>query len=496
MGQGVLDYPRIATAGSKFMNILFLAVECAPFYKVGGLADVIGSLPRALRDLGHDVRVAMPRYRSIGGAKHKLTRAGTTFTAYAGSEARPTEMLRSDASGVPTYFVWDERYFNRDMVYGQPDEVMSFVFFVRAVLEYLRLNEWLPDVLHAHDWHAALAPTWLDVLGRGDPRFASMASVFTIHNLAYQGVTGDAIWTFAGLPARHQHLAVESPGTINWMARGIAHADVVNAVSARYAREIMKPQLGAGLDALLRERKALVSGILNGIDTDVWNPADDEALAARYDAGALDRRARNKRALQRALTLPQNGAPLVGMVTRLVEQKGIDLLLNAAGDLLSRDVQLAILGAGDAAYESALQALAARYPKKLAVAPRFDEALARLIFAGSDLFLMPSRYEPSGLSQMIAMRYGSVPIVRATGGLADSVKDVSRHRASGTGFVFGPYTARALLDAVDRALKVYRSERAWRAIQTRVMQADFSWARAARQYERLYRRAIQFHNAF
>ena len=473
------------------MKILFLAVECAPFYKVGGLADVIGSLPRALRDLGHDVRVAMPRYRSIDGAKHKLTRTAPTFTAYAGSEARPTEMLRSDASGVPTYFVWDERYFNRDVVYGQPDEVMSFVFFVRAVIEYLRLDEWLPDVLHAHDWHAALAPAWLDVLGRADPRFASMASVFTIHNLAYQGVTGDAIWTFAGLPARHQHLAVEQPGTINWMARGIAHADVVNAVSARYAREIMKPQFGAGLDALLRERKDRVSGILNGIDADAWSPADDEALAARYDAGALDRRARNKRALQRALQLPQNGAPLLGMVTRLVEQKGIDLVLNAAGDLLSRDVQLAVLGAGDPMYESALQALAARYPKKLAVAPRFDEALARLIFAGSDLFLMPSRYEPSGLGQMIAMRYGSVPIVRATGGLADSVKDASRHRASGTGFVFGPYTARALLDAVDRALKVYRSERAWRALQTRAMRADFSWARSARQYERLYRKAIR-----
>jgi len=477
------------------MKILFLAVECAPFYKVGGLADVIGSLPRALRELGHDVRVAIPRYRSIDGAKHKLTRAGSTFSAYAGSEARRTEMLRSDASGVPTYFVWDERFFNRDVVYGQPDEVMSFVFFVRAVLEYLRQDEWMPDIVHAHDWHAALAPTWLDLLGRADPRFASMASVFTIHNLAYQGVTGDAIWTFAGLPARHTHLAVEQPGTINWMARGIAHADVVNAVSARYAREIMKPQFGAGLDLLLRERKDRVSGILNGIDADVWNPADDGTLAARFDAGSLERRARNKRALQRALKLPHNGAPLLGMVTRLVEQKGIDVLLNAAGDLLSRDVQLAVLGAGDSMYEGALKALAARYPKKLAVALRFDDALARLIFAGSDMFLMPSRYEPSGLGQMIAMRYGSVPIVRATGGLADSVKDASRHQASGTGFVFGPYTARALLEAVDRALRAYRSERSWRAIQMCAMQADFSWARSARQYERLYRRAIQFHNA-
>lgn len=478
------------------MKILVLAAECAPFYKVGGLADVIGSLPRALRDLGHDVRVAIPRYKPIDGAKFRLTRVGTPFTAYAGNEERRTEMLFSDAGGVPTYFVWDERYFNRATVYGQPDEVMAFVFFVRAVMEYLRVSDWLPDVIHANDWHAALAPTWLDVVGRRDARFAPVASVFTIHNLAYQGVTGDAIWTFAGLPASHKHLVVEQPGTINWMARGIAHADAINAVSRRYAREIMKPAYGAGLDPLLRERKDRVSGILNGIDLETWNPADDAALAARFTVDAIERRVRNKRALQRALRLSaRKDAPLIGIVTRLVEQKGVDILLKVADELFARGVQLALLGSGDPMYEEALQALAARYPRQIALVLRFDEELAHQIYGGSDMFLMPSRYEPSGLGQMIAMHYGSVPIVRATGGLADSVKDATRDRSTGTGFTFGAYTPRALLDAVDRALKAYRSSRTWRAIQKRAMQVDFSWACSARQYERLYRKAVRLHQA-
>ncbi|HEY4689591.1 MAG TPA: glycogen synthase [Anaerolineae bacterium] len=477
------------------LKILFLAVECTPFYKVGGLADVVGSLPRALRDLGHDVRVAMPRYKSIDGHAYRLARLGTPFTAYAGSEERRTEMLYSDASGVPTYFVWDERYFNRDTVYGQPDEVMAFVFFARAVIEFLRAGDWLPDVIHAHDWHAAPAVAWLDIMGRHDARLARIASVFTIHNLVYQGVTGDAIWTFAGLPARHQHLAAEQPGTINWMARGIAHADVVNAVSVRYAREIMMPKYGAGLDGLLRERKDRVSGILNGLDLQAWNPADDPALVAHFDAQSLDRRGRNKRALQAALKLPRNGAPLIGMVSRLVEQKGFDLLLRAMDDVLARKVQIAALGSGDEPYAAAFTQLAARYPKQVAFVGRFDDDLARQIYAGSDMFLMPSRFEPSGLGQMIAMRYGSVPIVHATGGLADSVIDATRRRAHGTGFTFGPHTPRGLLDALDRALRAYRSERTWRSIQARAMTADFSWARSALRYERLYRKAMALHAA-
>ncbi|HJW83382.1 MAG TPA: glycogen synthase, partial [Anaerolineae bacterium] len=355
---------------------------------------------------------------------------------------------------------------------------------------------WIPDVVHANDWHAALAPLWLDTLGRkDDPRFARTASVFTIHNLAYQGVTGDAIWTFAGLPAGRKPVEGEQPGTINWMARGIAHADLVNAVSARYAREIMRPEYGAGLDGLLRSRRDRVGGILNGLDPQAWNPATDKALAARFTAGSLDRRARNKRALQRLLGLPRRDVPLIGMVTRVVEQKGFDILAQAGDELLSREIQFVLLGTGDPVYEQAMRGLAERHPGRFVLAPRFDEAAARLIYGGSDVFLMPSRYEPSGLGQMIAMRYGSLPVVRATGGLADTVIDATRHRSTGTGFTFSSYSPRGLLGAVDRMLEAYQSGRTWRAIQTRAMAADFSWARSARQYVRLYRKAMRLHNA-
>jgi len=476
------------------LKVLFIAAECAPFYAVGGLADVIGSLPRALRALGHDVRVALPRYKSIDGAKFGLTRASTPFTAYAGREERRTEMLRSDATGVPTYFVWDERFFNRATVYGQPDEVMAFAFFARAMIEYLRIDGWLPDVVHVHDWHAAAALAWLDTVGRSDPRFAPVASVLTIHNIAYQGVTGDAIWAFAGLPEHRQHLAGEKPGTVNWMARGIAHADALNAVSPRYARDILKPEYGAGLDALVRQRRSRLIGILNGIDSDAWNPATDAALAARFDAGSLDKRARNKRALQAALHLPRNGAPLMGLSARLVESQGIDLVLKVMEDVTARGVQFAMLGAGDALYESAFRDLAAQHLKQVAFASTADDGLLRLLCGGSDIMLFPSRHEPDGTSQLKALHYGAIPVTHAVGGLADSVIDATRH-ASGTGFSFGPHTARALLGALDRALEARRSERRWRAIQARAMAVNVSWDNAARQYEGLYRKAVQLRRA-
>lgn len=477
----------------KNLKVLVLGVECAPFYKVGGLADVIGSLPLAIRALGHDVRVALPRYKSIDGARFNLKQTGSVFTTYAGNEERRTEMLRSDATGVPTYFVWDERYFNRHVIYGQPDEAMAFVFFVRAVFDFLRSQEWIPDIIHANDWHTTLAPIWLNTIGRDDPLFASMASMLTIHNLAYQGLSGDALWGFAGLADHHQHVIGEQPGTVNWMARGIAHADMVNAVSVRYAHEMMKPEFGAGLDRLLIERKDRVAGILNGIDLKMWNPGSDATLSVRYNRDSLDRRVRNKHALQRMLNLSRSDEPLIGMVTRLFEQKGLDILIDAADDLFSRRLQLVLLGTGDESYENAMRSLAERYPDKLGLALRFDEDLARLIYGGSDMFLMPSRYEPSGLGQMIAMRYGSIPVVRATGGLADSVVDIAHSRATGTGFKFGPYTAHALLGAIDRALKEYHSRRNWRALQERAMKVDFSWTRSAEKYVKLYRKAIRFH---
>ena len=478
---------------NQSLKILCLAAECTPFYKVGGLADVIGSLPHTLRQLGHDARVMMPRYRSINSRRYKLRREDGFVDVPAGDSTRMTEVLQSSATGVPTYFVWDERFFGRQVVYGQPDEAMAFAFFCRAAIEFLRSLDWTPDVIHCHDWHTGCAVTYLSLAKDTDARLKSIASVFTIHNVVYQGVTGEALLRYVGID-RHQHIKGEQPGTVNWLARGIAHADVVNTVSPTYAAEILTPEFGAGLDGLLRSRRGRVSGVLNGIDRDEWNPLTDAALAAQFDAGSIRQRAVNKRALQTQLGLKRKPrVPLLGLVGRLVEQKGIDVLLGASERLLKRDVQLAILGSGEPRYEAALDDLQQRYPGRVGVEHNFDDRLGRLIYGGSDMFLMPSHFEPCGLSQMIAMRYGSVPIVRATGGLVDTVVDAGRSPRRGVGFTFKPYTAAGLLHAIDRALIAYADAGCWSDIQRRAMTTDFSWQASAGQYVALYHKAIALH---
>lgn len=474
------------------LKVLFFAAECAPFFKVGGLADVIGSLPKALQTLGHDVRVIMPRYRPIDGAQYGLRRVEEFVNVPMADMDRVSEVEVSAANGLPTYFVWDERFFGRDAVYGQPDEGLAFVFFCRAALEFVRSMDWQPDVIHCHDWHTGAAMMLLAL--NGDQRLRSIARVFTIHNLVYQGVTGDAIFRFAGFDQHIDPVLGEQPGTANWMARGIAYADMVNTVSPSYAEEIHTPDYGAGLDKLLRSRRGRVAGILNGIDRAEWEPATDPALAARFDAQSIKHRSANKRVVQETLGLKIDPhAPLIGLVTRLVEQKGVDLLAAGAEKLLEHKLQLAILGSGDPRYEAAIDQLRDRHPDRVGVEHRFNDRLARLIYGGSDMFLMPSRYEPCGLGQMIAMRYGSLPIVRATGGLKDSVHDAGRYPKRGTGFSFEPYSAEGLIGAVDRALKAYADRARWLEIQQRAMSADFSWQASAEQYEELYRRAIEFH---
>jgi starch synthase len=476
------------------LKILFVAAECAPFYKVGGLADVIGSLPQALRALGHDVRVIMPRYRPIDPKVFRLKRVERFIDVPAGSQLRTTEVVESTYSGVPTYFVWDERFFGRDQVYGQPDETMAYVFFSRAVIEFLRVIDWAPDVLHAHDWHCGAVMMYLATHGRRDAALKSIASVFTIHNLLYQGTSGDALFRFAGFKQTPRHVMGEKPGQANWMARGIAHADVVNTVSPNYAREILTPEFGEGLQSLLRARRGRLSGILNGLDQAEWNPRTDRLLAANYSSDTLKKRLANKRAVQEQLGLKRKPRTLLlGMVTRLFDQKGLDILLEAAERLLMRDVQLAILGSGEEKYHAALKALKERHPDRVGVQHDFNEPLARKIYGGCDVFLMPSHFEPCGLGQIIAMRYGAVPLVRATGGLVDTVIDAGRSPTRGTGFVFKPYTAAMLLNALDRALAAFADVERWQAIQQRGMATDFSWQMSARQYEELYHQAIRFH---
>jgi starch synthase len=476
------------------LKVLFVAAECAPFYKVGGLADVIGSLPQALRALGHDVRVILPRYRPIDARRYGLKHVKRLINVPAGDTLRTTEVIESHATGAPTYFVWDERFFYRDRVYGQPDEAMAYTFFSRAAIEFLRAGDWVPDVVHAHDWHAGAAVAYLALRGRRDPVLRGIASVFTIHNLFYQGISGNALLRFAGFGDRLRRIPGEPPGSVNWMARGIAHADLVNTVSPTYAAEILTPLRGEGLDGLLRARRERLSGILNGIDYAEWNPATDELLAARFDTASVKRRSINKRAVQDRLQLRrQPRTPLTGMVSRLYDQKGLDILIAAADQLLARGVQLAVLGSGDEKYHAALKELSERYPGRVGVEHEFDEPLARLIYGGSDLFLMPSHFEPCGLGQIIAMRYGAIPVVRATGGLADTVIDAGRSPKRGTGFAFKPATADGLIGAIERALVAYADADRWAAIQQRAMLADFSWSKSAAEYAALYQRAVDLH---
>jgi starch synthase len=480
------------------LKILFLAAEAAPYAKVGGLADVAGSLPKALRAMGHDVRIALPRYKSIDGVRFKLKLAIAPFPVPVGADHKLTEVLEGAADDVPAYLVWDEYYFGRDKVYGYDDDAQRFVFFGRAILTFIKQLGWQPDVIHANDWHTTLVPTWLATAGRADPFYAPIATAFTIHNVAYHGTTGNAILPFAGLEGHVRHLDVEPPGAVNWMARGIVHSDVINTVSKRYSQEILSPEFGAGMEGLLKARNAerRLCGILNGVDYSVWNPATDPNLAQHFGLASLDVRALDKAALQREVDLPVRvDVPLLGFISRLVDQKGVDILSAVLDRLFARDVQFVLLGAGEKRYEDIFAVLPKRFPTKAATFFKFDTALAQKIYGGTDMFLMPSHFEPCGIGQMIAMRYGNVPVVRATGGLADTVTDYDPAKNKGTGFTFTDYTSDAFWSALERTLDVFRDKKAWRGLQERGMKADFSWNASAKKYEELYRKAIEFHKS-
>lgn len=481
------------------LNVLFVAAEVAPFAKAGGLADVAGSLPKAIRALGHDIRVMMPAYGWIHRHGFELRREFEPFPIPMGREDVSAAILRSTlGEKIPVYFVENAHYFDREHIYGYEDDAERFIFLSRAALEACRRMNWQPHVIHCHDWHTAIVPNWLHTTYTKDPFLAAAASVYTIHNLQYQGVFGPEVLGIAGLDDYglivHPDIARELNAAVNLMARGILFADAINTVSPTYAQEILTPEYGEGLDPLLRERRDALYGILNGIDTEIWNPATDAYIACRYDARTLERRHENKLALQAACKLPQDAqVPLIGMVSRLADQKGLDLLEEVLESILDLGVQLVILGTGDPRYEEMLRRAAMQFSRQVAVSLTFNPPLASQIYAGSDMFLMPSRFEPCGLGQMIAMRYGSVPIVRATGGLADTVQDFDPETGEGNGFTFRAYDPQELLTAVRRAVETYRHPDTWRRLQLRGMQTDFSWRRSAREYVVLYRRALEAH---
>jgi starch synthase len=471
------------------MRILFVAAEVAPFAKVGGLADVAGALPKELCALGHDVRVIMPRHGSIDGTRYGLRPALDSSVDVLGSP----ESARLEVAGagpVPVYFVANERYFSRDNVYAYEDDIERFLYFCRAALDSIEALGWAPDVVHVNDWHTAVIPHWMRHGYEIPASLRSAVSLITIHNLAYRGELDPKLYPTEWM--RPNTLEARTDASYDLLAQGIASADLVTTVSERYAHEITLPEHGEGLDELLRERSNELRGIINGIDYEVFDPANDPAIAEPYSAESLDGKAACKAALQREAGFDVGPrTPLIGIVGRLADQKGFDLVAQLVEPLLAEvDVQIVMLGTGDPAYHNLFRELAAHNRRQLAVYLKFDAALAQRIYAGSDMFLMPSRFEPCGLGQLISLRYGTVPVVRLTGGLADTVTDYQPATRRGTGFVFREYQPVALTLALGRALETYREMDRWREIQLQGMKQDVSWKGSAKKYVDVYQRAV------
>jgi len=491
------DYVNDATGP---LRVCMCTPEAVPLVKTGGLADAAGGLTRALAEAGCDVRVALPAYAAIDRASLGLHSIGTADIPL-GSSRDEVGLFEGylPNTRIPVYLIAHDPSFNRPGLYGEhgvdyPDNLRRFTVYGRGVLALLRRLAWSPDVLHCHDWQTALLPVWLRVEPQ-DARLAGIATLLTIHNLAYQGVFDADTLPITGLahgPATPAEL--EFFGRINLLKGGLMFADFLSTVSERYAAEIQTPEFGCGLDSLLLDRRGDLMGILNGADYTVWDPSVDRLLPARYTPDDLSGKALCKASLQRSQGLTADRTiPLLGLVARLVEQKGLDLVAATADAILGLGAQLTLLGTGDPGYQTLLQDLHARYPDRVAATLQFNEPLAHLIVAAADIYLMPSRYEPSGLNQLYSLRYGTVPVVRRTGGLADSITDATPKalaRETATGFVFDAYTPDAFLDAVKRALFAFRNADAWHRLQVTGMHEDFSWARAAARYREAYRLAV------
>lgn len=476
------------------MNVLFVAAEVAPYVKTGGLADVAGALPAALRRAGHDVRVVMPRYRTLREQGVPVTGPIGASFLQVGSRSEEQRIWRAAESETPVYFLDIPAAFERAAIYGESDDARRFILFARGVMDCLQhlreVDGWQPDVVHCHDWHAALVINYLKSYYAYT--FGHMATVLTIHNLAYQGQVHPDVAALAGLADTGLLENAMGPGianSFNFLARGILFADLVNTVSPTYAREILTVEYGERLDRLLRSKGDRVVGILNGIDTTLYDPMTDRHLVAPYGAADMAGKAACKEALQQLCGLAVNPTrPVLGIVSRLVEQKGLDLLHAIMPWLLREtDAQIVVLGSGQPYLQEAFLRYGEQAGDRVAVRIGFDAALAQKIYAGSDAFLMPSRFEPCGLGQLMALRYGSVPIVRATGGLVDTV----REGLDGNGFVFHRYDPKDFGDAVWRALQCYRDPASWAVVRERGMREDHSWATAARHYEGVYTWARQ-----
>ena len=482
------------------MQILFAASEGLPFSKTGGLADVVEALPKALVEMGHEVSVVLPRYRNTKATTVILP----SLTIPMGDHLRfPAVADGTMLSGVRYYFVDDPEYFDRDQLYGAggkdyPDNAERFAEFSRAVIEIAK-HVWPPDVIHCHDWQAALVPVLLRTLYAADPLLRTVPVVFTIHNMGYHGLYPREILAKLGLPESLFHMdAMEFYGKLNFLKGGLVFSDYLTTVSRKYAEEIQTPEYGHGLEGVTRARAAHLKGILNGVDYSIWSPEVDTLIAARYSPKDMSGKWLCKKDVLEQFHLPSDNTalarPLVGIVSRFADQKGFDLIAQIAGDLMKEDLMVVALGAGEPKHEQLFRDLAAQFPSKIGVKIAYDNTIAHKIEAGSDMFLMPSRYEPCGLNQIYSLRYGTVPVVRATGGLEDTIEPFDSQTGRGTGFKFEPYDGASLLGCLRQALLTYRKEKAWKQLPANGMAKDFSWNVSAAEYLRLYETARKSRN--
>jgi starch synthase len=477
------------------MKIAFIVSEATPYAKTGGLADVAGALPHVLSRQGLEVKVFMPLYRDVRQKGIPLLKRADRLSFDEAGREETFALWESLEGGASVYFIDKPALFDRDGLYGTPagdypDNGRRFAFFSRAALVALKALDFPPDVLHVHDWQASIAPAYLRFVCADDSFFRDTRTLLTIHNLAYQGLFDKSILAEIGLPDALFHMdGLEFFGKVSFLKAGILYATAISTVSHRYSLEIQTPEFGCGLDGLLRRRGDVLTGILNGVDYAVWDPAADRGLAANYAPGRLEGKGACKKALLAEFKLPADNPdlPLVGMVTRLVEQKGLDLVLESMGGLFAQGLRLVVLGTGDIRIQQALETARRRFPSFFGLRTGFDEALARKIYAGSDMFLIPSHYEPCGLTQMYSLKYGTVPIVRATGGLDDSIREFDPAEGTGNGFKFGACASGALLEAVRNAVRTFARKADWSKAVQNAMASDFSWERSAREYGLLYR---------
>lgn len=492
---------------AKPLSILFVSSEVVPFAKTGGLADVSAALPQVVRELGHDIRIIMPKYMAVSDRKFKIhdIKRLTDMPIHLGEETFLASVKSSFLTNIKTkvqvYFISNEKLYCRSDLYvdpktkeAWPDNDNRFMFFCRGVIETLILLGWKPDIIHLNDWQTGLIAALIKTEYADEPLFKNTKIVFTVHNAAYQGIFPKESFVKTGLPAKTFKMeGVEFHGDINLLKAGLIYSDAITTVSPTYAKEVRSSkEFGYGLEGVFKKRARKTYGILNGMDVTVWNPEVDKLIPKNYSAETLEDKQENKKALCDHFKLPYDPkVPVIGIVSRLADQKGFDLIQESLEELMGMDLQLVVLGSGEKKYEDLFTKAAKKYKKKVGAFIGFDEDLAHLIEAGADMFLMPSKYEPCGLNQMYSLRYGTLPVVRSTGGLADTVEDLDAKPKAGTGFVFEKYNAKQMLDAIKRSLTAFADEKIWSAAMKRAMAKDNSWDASAQKYIELYKNLLK-----